>query len=72
MEVPHQYTALILVAAAQHIIKERRKTEMMCGYPSEYGGDEDLIKKIDEFMANTHIQHELKEAMAFAKKMSET
>jgi hypothetical protein len=66
MNQERYFTALILIAGTQRIIKERRKTEMMCGYPEEYGGDEILLKRIDTFMADTHIQHDLQDAVDMA------
>ncbi len=66
-----QNAALILLSAAQHILTERRKTEMMCGYPPEYGGDELLIKRINEFLGNPEIAHEVKEALEFSKKFKD-
>ncbi len=68
MNQESQYTALILISAAQKLITERRKTEYMCGYPSEYGGDELLLQRINEFLDNKTTQHELIEALNFVKK----
>ncbi len=63
------FQALILLKAAQHAIAERRKTERMCDYPPEYGGDEGVLKGIDKFLANTHVEHDLVEAMDFYQKL---
>ncbi len=71
MEEHQERAALILIQATQGIIHERRRTEMFCGYPPEYGGDELLIKRIDEFLSNSDIQHEVKQALKFAKKFKD-
>lgn len=65
------FQALILIKAAQVAITNRRRTEMMCQYPPEYGGDEDLLKGIDKFLANTHVEHDLTDAMEFYTKLKE-
>lgn len=65
------FQALILVAAAQRAITNRRRTEMMCGYPSDYGGDEEILKGIDKFLANTHVDHDLTDALEFYHKLKE-
>ncbi len=63
--------ALILIDAASTIIHQRREMERMCGYPPEYGGDELLIKRIDEFLGDSHIKVELAEAKKFVKALKE-
>ncbi len=65
------FQALILVAAAQVAMKQRRKTETICGYPPEYGGDEEILKGIDKFLANTNVSHDLIDAMDFYTKLKE-
>jgi hypothetical protein len=67
MMTTDHYTALILISAAQKLITDRRKLEKMCGYPPEYGNDEKLLQRINEFLGEQHIEHELKEALAFTR-----
>jgi hypothetical protein len=64
-----QYSAILLLVATQAVITERRKTEQLCGYPADYGGDELLAEKITEFLATPDIQQELLEAMEFVNKL---
>ncbi len=71
MNYQQEYAALILLQATQGVIHKRRKLETMCGYPSDYGGDELLIKRLDEFLSDTNIQHEVKDAIEFARKFPE-
>jgi hypothetical protein len=71
MQTTDYYTAIILVSAAQKVITHRRMIEHGCGYPPEYGGDEILLKRIDEFMSDVNIQHEVKDAIAFWEKFKE-
>ncbi len=64
-----QYAALLLLQAARDIMTERRKTEMMCGYPSDYGGDEVLLEKIAKFLDLDHyMRQEVIEARDYLKK----
>lgn len=68
----HSYfQALILIQAAGTVILKRRQMEAMCSYPSEYGGDENLLKCIDTFLSDTEIQHDLAEATKFIKTLKE-
>lgn len=69
MDYTEGCNALILLKATQEIVSKRRKLEMKCGYPSEYGGDALLLRRINEFLASPNIEHELKEAIEFAKKL---
>jgi hypothetical protein len=39
--------------------------ERFCGYPPEYGADELLLQRIDEFLSEEDIQHEIKEGLEF-------
>jgi hypothetical protein len=41
--------------------------EAACGYPPEYGDDELLLQRIDEFLSDEDIQHGLKEGLEFWK-----
>ncbi len=68
MEVHQEKTALILLSAAQEIIKNRRQLELMCGYPPEYGGDRELLQSIDKFLSDSDIQHEVNQAIKKIKK----
>jgi hypothetical protein len=72
MTHPQQVEALLLMKAACAIIRNRRRMEGMCGYPPEYGGDRLLLKKLSEFLEYPDIQHEIKEALVFAKKFDKT
>ncbi len=65
------FEALILIQAAGTIISKRRELETMCGWPADYGGDELLLKRIDEFLSDSHIKVELKEAMKFVAALKE-
>ncbi len=56
------------MSAAQKIITQRRETERFCGYPPEYGNDELLLKRINEFLDISATQHELIEALDYFKK----
>ncbi len=72
MHQPEIFTALILIKAASTVIGKRRKMESFCGYPSDYGGDELLLEKMNEFLSNPGIAHELTDAIEFNKKFSKT
>lgn len=63
-----QDAALLLLAATSEIIAKRRHMEMMCTYPPEYGGDELLLKRIKEFLAEKDIRSQLDEALVEMKK----
>ncbi len=61
--------ALLLIQAAGTAMAKRREMERMCGYPPEYGGDEIVLKAIDDFLSDTHIEHDLKDAVKLAKSL---
>lgn len=65
------YNALLIIQAAGTVISKRRDMERMCGYPPEYGGDELILKAIDDFLSKEDTKHELKEAHEFVKKFKE-
>lgn len=66
--IQHQcFAALIIIKAAQGIIKNRRRLEEICGYDEDYGGDKLLIQRIDEFLDDTNIEHDLLDALEYAK-----
>ena len=67
MMTTDHYSALILIKATQQVITERRSLEKMCGYPSDYGNDETLLLRINEFLGEKHIAHELEEAVKFTQ-----
>ncbi len=67
-----QYQSLILLKAASIIITKRREAERMCGYPEDYGGDADLLKRIDEFLCDGYIKIELDEAMKLLKGLKDS
>lgn len=62
------YHSLILLQLTGEAIHRRRKLEKLCSYPSNYGGDELLIKKIDEYFDNEDIKDDLREAHEYLKK----
>jgi hypothetical protein len=65
--IQHQwFAALVIIKAAQGIISNRRRLEHLCGYDEDYGGDKMLLKRINEFLDDTHIEHEVKDALDFA------
>lgn len=63
------YKALILLQATGDIIYKRRQLERMCGYPADYGGDELLLKNIDEFFKDKNITLELQIAHEYYDKL---
>ena len=69
MNHKQEFAALILLKATQGIIRGRRSLEEGCGYPSDYGGDKLLLQRIDEFLADSNIQHEVIDAIAFQKRL---
>jgi hypothetical protein len=58
-----QDAALLLLAATQQIIAKRRQMEMVCTWPPEYGGDELLLKRIQEFLEQKEIKYQLDEVL---------
>lgn len=67
MNTPEQMTALILIQAAGTMIYKRRELERMCGYPKDYGGDAMLLTRIDQFLSDSNIAVELRDAEAAFK-----
>lgn len=71
MDQPSYFQALILLRAAGTAMYQRRKMEMMCGYPSDYGGDEKVLEKINEFLEDSYIKHDLTDAIKFVELLKE-
>jgi hypothetical protein len=71
MDQVSYFQALLLIQAAGTAITKRRAMESMCGYPADYGGDEEVLKSIDTFLSNSYVELELKEAIKFVKKFKE-
>lgn len=55
--------ALLLIYTAGNAMSKRRSTEMMCGYPADYGGDQFILEKIREYLNNPSIKEKLKKLL---------
>ena len=53
-----QKMAYVLLFLTERVIKKRRLMEATCGYPTEYGDDGELVKKISEFVEKDDLLKE--------------
>ncbi|MHC4092924.1 MAG: hypothetical protein ACYSVY_22060 [Planctomycetota bacterium] len=60
--------AVNLLSIAECVIGQRRAIEQACGYPEEYGGDEELLRLITRFLARPEVAAIAREEKEKAKR----
>lgn len=61
--------AILIIHVAEKAIRSRRRTEWMCGYPPEHGGDEFVLGKMREYLDESSVKERLDKLLAQTKKM---
>ena len=50
LPIPDQEEALRLLIRAGNAISARKKLEVMCGWPDEYGDDKEILEDINAYL----------------------